>query len=544
MFLLRLKLLLRLFSWRSGPQGRANLFILFLFAIFVMLTSNKAAMLFDTLRSAPEVGEALSFRVVAMANLTFMVMLVFSALVSGAMILYFNPENDLLYSLPMSERRIFNQRFIESMAAAAWMVFLFGTPIASGLGRSFYAGWDYVLLAGLALLGLTIPPTALGALVLCLTFVVVPRHRAKTLLLALGVLVAFTLVHFSARIDIGTLFDMEIDPYAKMSAVLKAIEIPTHPLSPDSLAAQSLAHMVRGYPGEAWKTLGILWAQGLAALAVGLVIGFPLYRIGRRRTIERAATLTPFIRFDHDFLRRRPWLALCLKDLKYFFRDVTQWSQVLILLGLIFVHIINIRDLPLDEIYLRNAVAFVNLIVVGLLISAISVRFVYPSFSLEGDGMYVLRAAPLSAAHILRAKFWANAAPLIVIGQSVLAVANAQAGVSWFFSLFSHLVTLIMTAAIVWAALWIGLVLPPSSRSSVERAAGSTGGILLMILSAAYVIASATAFATPLYRALLRFVLDDKFMAPVALMVVVFAALHVAVLIPLTRHAARKFQNG
>ena len=57
---------------------------------------------------------------------------------------------------------------------------------------------------------------------------------------------------------------------------------------------------------------------------------------------------------------------LLVKDLKVFLRDVSQWSQLLLLLALVLVYLYNFRVLDLERIpymsgVLKNVYAFVNL---------------------------------------------------------------------------------------------------------------------------------------------------------------------------------------
>ena len=57
---------------------------------------------------------------------------------------------------------------------------------------------------------------------------------------------------------------------------------------------------------------------------------------------------------------------LLIKDLKIFLRDVSQWSQLLLLLALVLVYLYNFRVLDLQRMpyisgFVKNVYAFVNL---------------------------------------------------------------------------------------------------------------------------------------------------------------------------------------
>ncbi len=85
---------------------------------------------------------------------------------------------------------------------------------------------------------------------------------------------------------------------------------------------------------------------------------------------------------------------MMVKDLRLFRRDPLQWSQILIFAGFLVVYFFNIRrftyESPSDYIGWVNMVSFLNLSVVGLLLSTFTTRFVFPMISLEGRRFWIL----------------------------------------------------------------------------------------------------------------------------------------------------------
>ncbi len=83
----------------------------------------------------------------------------------------------------------------------------------------------------------------------------------------------------------------------------------------------------------------------------------------------------------------QPMRLLMVKDLRIFRRDPMQWSQFLIFFGLLALYFFNVRRFNYDLYYIGwvNMVSFLNLSVVGLLMSTFTTRFIYPMLSLEGQ---------------------------------------------------------------------------------------------------------------------------------------------------------------
>src|SRR5205807_9578870 len=112
-------------------------------------------------------------------------------------------------------------------------------------------------------------------------------------------------------------------------------------------------------------------------------------RFARFRIIDRLVGVLPL----------SPMRAhLLIKDLKVFLRDVSQWSQLLLLLALVLVYLYNFRVLDLQRIpYLsgvvKNVYAFVNLAMAGLVMATLCARFVFPAVSSEGGAFWIIRTA-------------------------------------------------------------------------------------------------------------------------------------------------------
>src|SRR5207245_701144 len=96
----------------------------------------------------------------------------------------------------------------------------------------------------------------------------------------------------------------------------------------------------------------LLWSTAAAVVVVGAAFHWRLYPLGFSKAQESAerwvrGTLMRRVG-DRIFaplgvLRRE----LVLKELRLFFRDTTQWSQLLLLAVLVVVYVFNIKFLPL-----------------------------------------------------------------------------------------------------------------------------------------------------------------------------------------------------
>ena len=107
------------------------------------------------------------------------------------------------------------------------------------------------------------------------------------------------------------------------------------------------------------------------------------------------------------------------KDMRLFFRDNTQWSQLILLVVLVAIYIFNIKSLPIHSgeripFALVTIISFLNLGLAGFVLSAVAARFIFPAISLEGRQMWLLRSSPLDPRSMLWSKYWMGTVPLLV----------------------------------------------------------------------------------------------------------------------------------
>jgi ABC-2 type transport system permease protein len=175
-----------------------------------------------------------------------------------------------------------------------------------------------------------------------------------------------------------------------------------------------------------------------------------------------------------------------LKDVRIFFRDTTQWSQLIILGVLVVVYVYNMRVLPLSSgemitRYLITLVVFLNLALSGFVLAAIAARFVFPALSLEGRTLWMLKSAPLEAHTILGAKYWVGAVPLTALAVLLTGVTNFLLGVPTGLAVLSLVSTVALSLAFTAQALAWGVYYPEFESENAAQIPTSIGGLLFML---------------------------------------------------------------
>jgi ABC-2 type transport system permease protein len=425
--------------------------------------------------------------------LTFLSFLAFSAVVTSVSTFFLSEDLRLLVPAPIQGSRLFYSRFAKTVGQASWMVVTFLVPVLLAMGLARCAGGLYYLAVVVTLAAFVLIPVAGGAVVALLLVNIFPARRARDILMLMGLLFAVALVMMLRFLRPERLLDVKSLP--DVTAFFATLQSPVTPLFPSFWAGETLFSALQRQVD--WLHAGSLWTTALA-LTVLARIAFGRYyfagwskaqearkaRFTRLRAIDRAIGALPL---------RLATRSLVLKDLKVFLRDTTQWSQLLLLLALVFVYLYNFRVLDLDRLpymsgVIKNAYAFVNLAMAGFVLSAVAVRFVFPAVSAEGAAFWIVRTSPVPMRAFLWSKFWTGLVPVAVLSETLTILSNEFLGALPVLKVLSAAAVLVMSFALVGLAAGMGAQYPRFGAENITQVAGSFGGIAYMVLAVLFIL--------------------------------------------------------
>ena len=195
---------------------------------------------------------------------------------------------------------------------------------------------------------------------------------------------------------------------------------------------------------------------------------------------------------------------LLLKDLRLFRRDPLQWSQFLLFFGLLSLYFFYVRRFNYGSALVgwMTAIGFMNLAVVGLILSTFTTRFVFPMISLEGQRFWILGTLPIERRSILWSKFL-FASIVCCVPCSLLILLSDLALQLWSRTpatvLIHQLLCLCLGLGLSALSVGLGARLPNLREMSPARIAAGFGGTLTLILSAIFVVVLILPPAIPAY---------------------------------------------
>jgi ABC-2 type transport system permease protein len=426
--------------------------------------------------------------------LMFLSFLLFSGVVTALSTFFLSDDLRLLLAAPIAPRRIFHARFVRTLVQSSWMVVVFLVPLLLGVGIAHCAPLSFYVISVLTIVPFSIIPVALGTAATLLLVNVFPARRARHLRKLMGRL--FAASHDVLRRYVQPERLMRVESLPDITGFFATLQSPITPLLPSFWAGETLFASLQG--GRDLLHFGALWTTALSLmLVVGAAherwhfSGFSNAQEARKtrftklHTVDRLARLLPL-----SVVRRH----LLLKDAKVFLRDVSQWSQLLLLLALVLVYLYNFRVLDLERIpymsgVIKNVYAFVNLAMAGFVTATVAVRFVFPAVSAEGAAFWIIRSAPISLRDVLWSKFWIGPVPVLALSEGLTVAANHLLGVDPFLKAVSAIAIVFMTFALVGLATGLGARYPRFAAESPSQVAGSYGGVAFMVMAVLFVFA-------------------------------------------------------
>ena len=349
--------------------------------------------------------------------LTFLSFLAFSGVVASLSTFFLSDDLRLILAAPIASRRMFLARFARTTVQAGWMVVVFLAPVLAGVGTARCVSPTFSDHGAPHRRAVRRSfRSRIGSAVTLLLVNVFPARRARDILMLMGLVFATSIVLLLRFIQPERLLRVESMP--EVTDFFATLQSPITPLLPSFWAGEALFAGLQGRSD--YLHIAALWTTAAAVvIVVGAAFerwhfaGFSKSQEARKarfaqwKLLDRLVGLLPL-----SPVRRH----LLIKDLKVFLRDVSQWSQLLLLVALMLVYLYNFRVLDLDRIpymsgVLKNTYAFLNLAMAGFVMATVAVRFVFPAVSAEGAAFWIIRTAPISLKDFLWSKFWTGLVP-------------------------------------------------------------------------------------------------------------------------------------
>jgi len=437
------------------------------------------------------------------------VMLIFSSGIILYTSLYSSPEAQYLMSLPLRAERIVLYKFQEAVFYSSWGFFLLASPIMIAYGIVAAAPWYYYLLLVPLIVSFVYIPCGIGA-ICCLAIIYKLPNLRKIVVVGAALLllaVAVPLVWRTVSSPQSRLFGSEW-----FQETLHRFRFTQQEWLPSTWLTGGLL--------EAARIPTVVYVEGVADLPVVKSVLYLALLISNALLLHVLTVWAAKRWFRLSFANfacrrtRRPTARRALSDrlvgfLLHPFPPPLQWSQFLIFFGLLALYFLNVDRFnnPQSDTfgYLTwiNMVSFLNLAVVGLILSTFTTRFIYPMISLEGHCFWILGLLPLDRDTILWSKFWFASIGSWVPCALLVLLSDMMLHVPIMVIAVHQLTCVLLCLGLASIAVGFGAMMPNFRETSPSKIAAGFGGTLNLVLSALYIMVVVVLTALPCHFYLL-----------------------------------------
>jgi ABC-2 type transport system permease protein len=439
-------------------------------------------------RQVEDIGNLLAAKVLGIILLAFLSILILSNIITALSTFFLAKDLDFLVAAPVGWIRFYAAKLGETIVHSSWMVGLLAVPILTAYGIVYHGGPLFPFVCVAAIAPFLVLPAVGGTVVTVALVNVFPARRTRELLGLIAIGGVGLLVLLLRLIRPERL--ARPDGFRNFVDYLAVLRTPTSPYLPSEWTASMIMNWLLQIADPV--PIAMLWIAAVGALAFGAAVhrqlflsGFSKAQEGSERKVTRP--------MRGPVSAALAWLPpdkreLILKDLRLFFRDNTQWSQLILLAVLLMVYLFNIKSLPIHSgerlpFALITMISFLNLGLAGFVLAAVAARFVFPGISLEGRQMWLLRSSPLDPVALLWSKYWMGTIPLLVLALAITLLTNSLLQVSAFMMVVSLGTIVLYTLAVSALAVSFGVFYPQFGTENAAQIPTSYGGVVYMMAS-------------------------------------------------------------
>lgn len=493
----RIKMIFKSIKSISAVKVASFIFVVGCFAFGAYYTFFRV---FNYLLTVEVIGPVLLDRVIEMALFVFLIMLLFSNIITSFSTFYKSRELDFLFTLPLRPTAIYLAKLFENCIYASWATLAIALPLVLAYGivtRASLTFYPFSILS--ILIYLVIPAAAASSLIAFIMRIFPKLGTREVIILSLAFIMGLTYLYIKIN-NPGLLKIFETENEQALLQFAAQLSTVGGIYVPSTWLGNILKGLNANLP-QATFYFSLLLFASLSMIVLAFFVAQTCYvrswlsagERGSKRAKRKSVLYHP---------QRQTARTLFIKDLIIFMREPTQWVQLSVFLILLLVYIFSLRRTPIYFTFplWRTIVAFANFAYISFVLATLGVRFIFPSMSLERAGIWLIGSSPLSFRKLLAMKYLFNLLTAVVIIESLLIFANLFINIDRRLYVIMPVIGLFVAAALVSINLGLGSKFLQFSEESPSRIAAGSGGIIAALVSIAYVGISILLLATPAYN--------------------------------------------
>lgn len=495
---IKLKQLFRLIFKQSAGQVVKS--ISYIVVISIFLTANYFIFfrIFSFLLRTEEIGFGLIYRVSSMMFAMFFILLMMSSIVSSITTFFRTSELEFLFTTPINLNGLFLFKLAENGFYSSWATAIVSFPLILALGKAFGQSWQFYLTSLSLFFVLIIISTVLGLILVFFFSSYFMRHSIGGIIVLMVLLLSAILITLFAVKSPQLLNLPKEATLSEINRYVETMEVEQFKYLPSGVVVSMIFSMIKGGSASGGGIILLLYILPLSAL---LIYSMSVYR---HKYVSFVKSFSAKRKDVKNLMKSKMSgtdsriLLIIKKDIIIFLRDPSQWGQSLIFMTLLLFYGVSLIRSP---IYFKTAfytyiLAFANMGFSSYIMATLSVRFIFPMISLEGETFQFVKAS-VPMKDFLNAKMIFNFISILILGELLVTGTNFFLGLDWTIIFISSFLIIIFAAGVTAINVGIGALIPEFREKNPSKIASGFGGIISAVFSLVYIGVSMSLLSGP-----------------------------------------------
>lgn len=345
---------------------------------------------------------------------------------------YKSREVMYLFSQPVSFANIFLIKFLDNFFYSSTTLLLIGIAVIYAYGNYFSLPfYFYIMVLALIFFPFLLIAAAMAVIVLFILIKLVDKYKATTVLIVFILLYVFILlVYFYLS-----------NPFELVENALN------NPLSVESLSGYE--PFILKYLPNYWVSEFLYWTikgnkiistyYAIINFLVAILMLTSIYYLAKifyRKSFLIVQGLNLFSEkgkyskniFQVPLFSNRQTDVIFKKEYLQFFREPSQWIQLLVMLIFMLIFSISVMnyEYKTNDPFLKTVSYISIFIFVAFLIASLSLRFIFPALSIEYKNFWKIRSAPLNLNKFYNVKLIYYGLPTILLALILIIFSHLQ----------------------------------------------------------------------------------------------------------------------
>ena len=411
--------------------------------------------------------------------------------------LYKSGEINFLLSKPIPPVRIFIIKFLDNFfySSSTLLLIIF----TAFMGYGIYFNINFINVLGIVLLNLMpmmLSAALLGVIILLVLMKLSSKINFRIIIYSLITIYLALLISFFKLSSPVKLVNKVMEYYPNVDQYFDKLIPPVSKILPNHWLSESLYWIVLDKTEKAipFFVLQILLSVILfwAAVSLGKRWYYKtwLHSLSLKdRKNDKNISQVRIFDFSNSSVLHPQTEVIIKKDLKLFFREPSQIIHISLLLSLITIFIFSLKGLAIlgSRIAEFQTIIYLSVFVFNVLfISTLSLRFIFPIASLEGESFWKIKTSPVEIAKVAKTKLIIFLIPIFIIAQLLSYFSSSVLSTELIF--YSGITMMFVCITLVLLNFGLGIIYADYKEKNPIRISSSQGAAISFLLNIIYMI--------------------------------------------------------